>query len=139
MSLSKVGCMSCNLIGHNTYTHIFLVWQCEMFLWCYVAEHSGSHPCYLCSTDSGSDMVIARCDISNDRTESIERSLMTMVELTIHVLTNLLHRNMTRTFDECLYILIPCTKHELAHCVKLGKLRSMFGISRTTRTQTVTK
>ena len=139
MSLSKVSCMSCNLIGHNTYTHIFLVRQSEMFLWCYVAEHSGSHPCYLSSTNSGSDMVIARCDISNDRTECIERSLMTMVELTIHVLTDLLHRNMTRTFDECLYVLIPCTKHEFAHSVKLCKLSSIIGICRTTRTQTVTK
>ena len=64
---------------------------------------------------------------------------MTLVELALHILTYLMHRHMSRALNECLYILIPCPKHKLAHSVKLGKLGCIISIGSTSWAQTIAK
>ena len=60
-----------------------------------------------------------------------------MVNLSLHILANLVHWHVSRTFDERLYVLVPCTENEFAHSVEFGKLSSVISVSDATRTETV--
>ena len=82
-------------------------------------------------------MVVARGDICYDWAEGVEWCLMTFFELSLHVLTYLVHGHMSGAFDKCLYILIPRACDEFAHGVEFGKLGCIVGIGCTSRSQSV--
>ena len=128
MSLGDVSCVSGNLVANNSCTHIVLVGQCKMLLWSNIAKHGCSIPAYHGSAYGTRDMVVGRCDVGYERTESVERCTMTLLYLAVHVSTNLLHWHMSRTFDKRLHILCPCTLYELTHSVELRKLCRVVGI-----------
>src|SRR5574344_2505282 len=108
-----------------------------MLLWSYIAEHGCTQPGNLCRPNGTCDVVIARSNISHNRSERIERCLMTMIQLPLHILTNFIHRHMTRTLYEGLHILCPSTDDQFSHRVKFGKLCSIIRICNTTRAQTI--
>ena len=62
---------------------------------------------------------------------------MTLLDLSLHVLLDLVHRHVSRTLDECLNVLSPSTLNQFAHSVELGKLRSVVGVVCRTGAQTV--
>ena len=128
VSLCYVGGMGGNLICHHTGTHIVLVGQCKMLLWCYVAEHCSAIPAYHGSAYGTRDVVVGRCDVGYERTESVERCTMTLLYLAVHVGTNLLHWHMSRTLYKCLHVLLPSALHKFTHGVKLRKLCRVVGI-----------
>ena len=131
--------MGCYLIGNDSRAYIFLIWQCKVLLRSYVAQHGSTKPGYLSSTYGTCYMVVAGSNICNNRAKCVERSLVTLVELALHILTYLMHRHMSGALNECLHILIPRPKHKLAHSVKLGKLGSIVGIGSTSWAQTIAK
>ena len=129
--------MGGNLICHHTGTHIVLVGQCKMLLWCYVAEHCSAIPAYHGSAYGTRDVVVGRCDVGYERTESVERCTMTLLYLAVHVGTNLLHWHMSRTLYKCLHVLLPSALHKFTHGVKLRKLCRVVGIVGRTGTKSV--
>ncbi len=84
-------------------------------------------------------MVVAGGDVGNERTEGVEWSLVTVVELSLHILLNLLQRHMTRTLDKCLYVFVPGTCYEFTHRVEFGKLSRIIGVGNTAGAQSVAK
>ena len=139
MALRQVGCMSGNLVGDDTCAYIFFIRQGQMLLGSYVAQHGGTKPGYLCATYSTCNMVVARSNIGNNRPQRVERCLVALIKLALHILTYLMHRRMSGALNECLHILIPRPKHKLAHRVELGKLGCIVGIGSTSGAQTVAK
>ena len=137
MTFSQVGCMGGNLVGDNARTYIFAVGQTQVFLRSDVAQHGRTQPADLCGTDGRSDVVVTRSDVGHQRAESIERCVVAVADLTLHVLTNLVQGHVSRTFDKGLHVLFPGTKYEFAHCVEFGKLSLVVGIGDTARTQSV--
>ena len=139
VSLCQIGCVGGYLIGNDSCTYIFLIRQRKVLLRSYIAQHGGAKPSYLRSTNGTGNMVVAGSNIGNNRTKCVERSLVALVELALHILTYLMHGYMTRTFDECLHILVPSSEHKLAHSVELCKLSCIVGIGSTSGAQTVAK
>ena len=128
VTLCQVGSMGCYLICDNTYTYIFAIRQAEVLFRRYVAEHGSTEPTDLCSSDSGSDMVVTRCDIGNEWTEGIERSIMAFLYLAFHILFDFMERHMTGTFDKCLYVILPSALYEFAESIEFSKLSFVIGI-----------
>ncbi len=139
MAFRQIGSMCCNLIGHDTRAHILLVGQGQVLLGRHVAEHGRTEPGYLCTADGRGDVVVARCDVGDERTEGVERSLVAVVELPLHVLLYFLQRHVSGTFDESLYVFVPGTGDKFAHGVEFGKLGLVVGVGDTAGTQTVSK
>ena len=137
VSLCQVGCMGSYLIGNDTCAHIVLIRQGQMLLGGYVTEHGRSQPGYLRTTDGTGNMIVARSDIGNNRSEGVEWCLVALLQLALHVLLDFMHGHMTGTLDKGLHILFPGTNHQLAHGVELGKLGSIVGIGCATRAQTI--
>src|SRR3712207_609045 len=104
-----------------------------------IAQHGSAIPAYLRCANGRSDMVIARCDIGNEWTEGVERCLMTLLQLAIHVSLNLVHGYMSRAFYKHLYIAFPCCFHQFAHRFEFCKLRTVVGIVSRAGAQTIAK
>ena len=137
MPLSQVGSMGSNLIGNDTRAYIIFIRQGQMLLGGYVAEHGGSQPGYLRTTDGTGNMVVARSNIGNDRSEGIKGCLVTLLQLALHVLLDFMHGHMTGTLDKGLHVLVPSTGNQLAHGVEFGKLGGIVGIGCTTWAQAI--
>ena len=82
-------------------------------------------------------MVVSWSDVCDDRSQGVERSLVTVGYLTVHILLYLVHRHMSGTFDECLYVLCPGTCYQLAHRIEFGKLCLVVSVGYTSGAQTV--
>ena len=125
------------LIGDDTCAHIFFVGQCKVLLWGDVAQHGRAQPADLRRTDSRSDMVVARCNVRNQRAERVERRIVAFLYLAFHILLNLVHGHVSGSFDKSLHVLCPGAEHKLAHGIEFGKLRFVVGIVRRAGTQAV--
>ena len=137
VSLGQIGRMGGYLIGDDTCTNIVFIRQGQMILGGDVTQHSSTQPGYLCATYSTGDMVITWSNICYDGTEGVERCLVALLQLSLHVFTNLVHGHMSGALDKCLYILIPRACDEFAHGVEFGKLGSIVRVGCTSRSQSV--
>ena len=139
MTFCEVGSMGSNLIGDDSRTHVFAVRQSQMLFGSNVTEHGCSQPSYLGCTDGRSNVVVTRSYVCHQRAERIERCVMTVFYLALHVFLYLVQGHVSRTFDEGLHILFPCTYYEFAHCVEFGELGFVVGIGNTAGAQSVSQ
>ena len=137
VSLGKIGRMGSNLVGDNAFAHIVLVRQTEMLLGRHVAQHRRAVPANLCRTNGRGDVVIAGGYIHGQRTERIERRLVTIIQFLFHVFLDHLHRHMTGTLDHHLHIMLPGNFRQLTEGLQLGELRGIIGIGNRPRAQPV--
>ena len=84
-------------------------------------------------------MVVTRGYVGDNGAEGVERCLVTLLQLALHVLADFVHGYMARSLDKGLHVFLPCAHHEFAHGVEFGKLGGIVGIGRTTGAQTVAK
>ena len=129
MAFGKIRSMCSYFISDHSYTDIFFLRQSEMFFRGYIAKHCCSVPTDLCCADGTCDMVVSRRNIRYQRAEGIKWCSVAFFYLPVHILSDLMHRHMTGTFDKCLYILCPGTFYEFTHCVQLRKLSPVIGIT----------
>ena len=137
MTFGQVGRMGGNLVGDDTRTHVFTVGQTQVFLRGDVAQHGRTQPADLCGTDGRGDVVVTRGDVGHQRAEGVERRVVAVADLALHVLADFVQGHVSRTFDEGLHVLRPRTGHQLAHRVEFGKLCLVVGVGDTARTQPV--
>ncbi len=128
MPFGYVGGVGGNLVGDDTRADVVLVGQSEVLFRGHVAKHSCAKPTYYAGSDGARYVVIRRGDVCHERAEGVERGLVAFLNLTLHVLTDLMHRHMARALDEGLHVALPCTLHELTHSVELGELSAVVGI-----------
>ena len=114
--------MGGELIGHHAGAHIFAVGQGEVFLRGYVAEHRCAEPADLRCADGRRDVVVAGRDVRDKRAERVERRVVALFNLALHIFAYFVHRHMAGPFYKCLYTFCPGTFHEFAHRVEFGKL-----------------
>ena len=106
---------------------------------CDIAEESCTvHGCNG-TTDGSRDMVITRSNISNKRSKYIERSTHADRLLNFHIGRNLIKRNVSRTFDHNLNVVVPGTFGKFAEADKFFNLADIRGISQTSRTAGITE
>src|SRR5712671_2095841 len=102
-ALSQVRGMRGDLVADNAFTNIVLIWETEVFLRSDVAEHRGPIPADLCCADGAGDVIVARGDVGDERSQCVERRLKAVSQLLIHIFPNELHRYVTGPFDHYLH------------------------------------
>ena len=84
-------------------------------------------------------MIIARCNIRNERSKHIKWCSLTDCLLNLHIRFDLIKRHMTRSLDHNLNILFPGTSCQLTECDQLLNLGNIGCILQTARTTCITK
>src|SRR3972149_4174106 len=84
-------------------------------------------------------MIITRGYISNNRSEHIERRIVTQLHLFFNIHLDLIQWHMTRSFYHNLHILFPCFKRKLTKYRQLCKLCIVTCICKAARPEAVTK
>ena len=82
-------------------------------------------------------MIVSRGYVCYHRSKGIERSFMAVLEFQIHILSDTVHRNMTRPFNQYLNILRPGSLCEFSKHLQLRNLGLIIGIMNRPRTQAV--
>ena len=68
-------------------------------------------------------MIVPGGDIGRERSEGVERRLLTGLQLFLHIDLNQMHRHMPRTFDHHLDIMSPRDLRQLAQSLEFRELR----------------
>ena len=103
-----------------------------------VTQHAGAVIARACGANATCDVVVARKNIRDQRSKHIERRAVANASLQLHVVFNLIQRNMARTLHHHLHALTPRALSEFTDCCKLRKLCGVGRVGQTAWTQTVT-
>src|SRR5438445_13142481 len=129
--------MGGDLISDDSVFHILFVRKAEMLLRSDIAEHCRTMPSDHRRTDSRRDVIVSRSKVGNERPEGIERRFVAKLAFFIHLLLDLVHRNMAWAFDHDLHVIFPGFFGKLAQGFKLGELSFMVGVGNTAGTDPV--
>src|SRR5207244_427115 len=102
-----------------------------------VAKHGRAVPSDHGRADSGSDVVVARRDVSDERAECIKRSFIAKLAFFINLLFNLVEGDVAGTFDHDLHVVLPGFFRELAERLEFGKLGRVAGVGNAAGTKAV--
>ena len=102
-----------------------------------IAQHRRAVPADHRGADGAGDMIVARRDVGRERSQRIERRLLAVPQLQVHVLFDELHRDMARSFDHHLAVVAPGDVRKLAEGLQFGDLRLVVRIVDRTGTQAV--
>src|SRR5437868_951034 len=89
------------------------------------------------STDCGSDVIVPWRDVRYERTQSIERRLVTDLAFFFDLQLYLIKRYMTWTFNHYLNIIFPRLSGQFAERFQFGKLGGITRIGETARPQAI--
>ena len=103
----KIGRVSCDFVGNHPFFYVILVRQTQVLLGRYVTEHGAAIPADLRGADTGSDVVVTRSGVRDQWPKGIERCLIAILQLFLHVLLDHLHGHMARPFDHGLHVVPP--------------------------------
>ena len=138
-TLSNISSMSSDLACHDTLLNVIGIRESEVFSRSNIAEEVSAAGSSDSAADSGSDVVITGSNISNERTEDIERSVMADTFLELHISLDLIHSHMTGTLDHYLNVLSPCAFSERTQFDELRDLTSISSVIDTTWTECITE
>ncbi|CDN45754.1 Putative uncharacterized protein [Paenibacillus sp. P22] len=137
MALGEIGGVGGDLVRNDAFLHILPVRQPQMLLGRHITEHRRAEPADHRRPDRACDMVVARRNVRRERTKRVEGSLVADRELTVHIFLDQMHRNMARTFDHDLHVMLPGNLGQLAERVQLRELRLVVGVRDRSRPQPV--
>ena len=107
MPLGDVGRMRRDLVRDDALLHVVAVRQAQVLLGRDVAQHRGAGPADHRGADGAGDVVVARRDVDGQRAERVERRLVAVLELLVHVGLDQVHRHVARAFDHGLHVVLP--------------------------------
>ena len=139
MVLGDIRRMAGDLVCDHALLDVVLVWQPKMFLRRHVAQHGGTIAGDFHAADRRRDVVVAGSGVSGKRSEGVERGVLADRLLHFDVHAHGVERNVPRSLDHHLHVMLPCALSELAKRHKFRELRRVVGIGQRARTQTVAK
>src|SRR5215469_14322139 len=107
-SLGKVRGVRGNPVADDTFANVFLIWETEMLLRRYIAEHRSSIPADLRRADGASDVVISGSDVGDEWPQCIKWGLEAMLQFLVHILLYAMHGYVPWAFDHHLHFVLPC-------------------------------
>ncbi len=137
MPLGEIGGVRGDLVSDDAVLHVVLVGQSEVLLGRDVAQHRGAEPADHRGADRARDVVVARRDVGGERPQRVERRLVAVLELEVHVLLDELHRDVAGTFDHHLHVVLPRDPGKLAQRLQFRDLRLVVGVVNRARSQPV--
>src|ERR1700722_9249668 len=103
-----------DFVADDARPDILFIRQTKAFFGGYIAEHRCSEPPDLRRSYRAGDVVVARRDVGDERTQGVEGSLETVPQLFVHVLLDTLHRDMPGTFNHYLDVVLPSALCQLS-------------------------
>ena len=91
--------MGGELVGHHALTHVLALGQAQVLLLRHVAEHSRAEVPDHGRPDGARDVVVARADVRDQRSEGVEGGLVAVEELARHILWDEVHGDVPRALD----------------------------------------
>ena len=82
-------------------------------------------------------MVVAWRDVSRERAQRVERRLVALGQLAVHVLLDQVHRHVARPFDHDLHVVFPRARREPAEFFQFAELRLVVRVRDAAGTQPV--
>src|SRR5207244_1151156 len=95
----NVSSVSSDLVSNDAVLHVFLIRQAKVFFRRYVTEHRGTVPADHGCANRRSDVVVTGGDIGDQGPQRVERGLVAHLFFLIHLLFDLVERNLPRAFD----------------------------------------
>ncbi len=129
--------MGGNFIGDDALLDVFAVGQAEVFFRRDVAEHGSAVPADHGRANRGGDVIVAGSDIGDQRSQSIEGRFVAHLFFFFDLQSDLIERDVSRTFDHDLHIVLPGFFGQFAERFELGELRGIAGIGQTAGAQAV--
>ncbi len=114
VAFSEVGGMGGDSVGDDPLFNVFFVGESQVFLRCYVADHSGAIPGDECGADSGGDVVVARRNVRDQGSQSIERCFVAFFQFAGHVFADEVHGDVSGPFNHDLDVVFPGDSCEFA-------------------------
>ena len=109
-----------------------------MFLRRDVAKHGATIPTDVGGSDTAGNVIVSGCDVGGERSEGVEGSFVTPIDLLLHVFFDELHWNVAGTFIHDLTTFGPGTCGELSLDFQFGQLRVIVGVGNRSGTKPVT-
>ena len=124
----QVGGVGGDLVGDDPLAHVLDLGEAQVLLGRDVAEHAGPVPAGQGRADGRGDVVVARGDVGDQRAEHVERGLVALDGLLLHVHGDLVHRDVARALDHHLAAARLRPAGQLAQGPQLGELRGVGGV-----------
>ena len=125
--------MGGDLVGDDPLADVLDLGQAEVLLGRDVAEHARPVPAGERRADGRGDVVVARGDVGDERAEHVERGLVALDGLLLHVHGDLVHRDVAGAFDHDLAAARPAAAGQLAEGLQLGELGGVGGVGDASR------
>ncbi len=138
-ALAQVRRVGGDLVGDDAFLDVVPVGQAQVLLGRHVAEHGGAVPADHGGADGAADVVVARGNIQGQRAQGIERRLVAMLDLLVHVFLDHVHGHMAGAFDHYLHVVLPGDLGELAQGAQLGELGLVVGVGHGAGAQAITE
>src|SRR5437660_9753690 len=129
--------MGGDLVSDDSVFHILFVWKAEVLLGRDVAKHRSTVPPDHRRTDSRRDVIVSGSNVRDEGPECIKRRFIAKLAFLIHLLLDLVHRNMPWAFDHDLHVILPGLLGKLTQSFQLGELRFIAGVGNTAGTEPV--
>ena len=126
-ALGKIRGMAGDLRSHYPFVYIIQIRQTQMLRRSDVAKEVCPACCRQRPPDRRSDVIIARCHIGDDRSQDIERRLVSELLCDLHIHADIRDRHMPRAFHHDLHPRLARTHDQLT---QIDQLRDLHGICR---------
>ena len=120
--------MGRDLVGDHPLADVLDLGQAQVLLGRHVAEHAGAVPAGQGRADGRGDVVVARGDVGHERAEDVERGLVALDRLLLHVHGDLVHRHVAGAFHHDLAAAGLGPAGQLAQGLELGELGGVGGV-----------
>ena len=131
--------MGRDLVGDAALLHIICFRQSQMFLGSDIAQHRSTVVAGGGGAYAGSDVVVAREDIGDQRAEDVEGRAMTEASLKLHVELDLIEGHVARALDHHLYAMGPGDLGQLGDLGEFTQLSLIGGIRQAPGAKSVTQ
>ena len=102
-----------------------------------VAEHRRAVPADHRRADRRRDVVVAGCDVDDQRPERVERSAEAELDFLVDLLLDLVHRHVAGAFDHHLHVFLPGHRGQFAERLQFGELRFVAGVGHAAGPQSI--
>ena len=132
-----VGRVGGDLVGDAALLDVVLLRQAQVLLGRDVAQHARPVIGGRRRADATGDVVVAGEHVGHQRTEHVKRRTVAELAFELHVVFDLIERDVPRPFDHHLHALPPGAFGQFAQRVQLGQLGAVGGVGQSAGTQSV--
>ena len=126
-----------DLVGDAALLDVVLLGKAQVLLGRHVAEHAGTVVAGGSGADAAGDVVVAREDVGDERAKHVEGRAVAQRALQLHVVFDLVERNVARALDHHLHAHAPGALREHAERLQFRQLRAVGGVGESARAQAV--